>query len=116
MGEKSNPPLLLGAGAGIDFLLEFGVEAIAETLGARTKAIAEAAAQLGLGAAPIGIRAPHFLALSFPGNVPAGLMDRLAAEKVFVSQRSQSIRVTPHLYNEPSDWERLIQLLGATTS
>jgi selenocysteine lyase/cysteine desulfurase len=112
MGEKSNPPLLAGAGAGLDFLLEFGVAAIAETLAAHTTAIAEAAAQLGLEAATIGIRAPHFLSLAFPGGVPAGLTDRLAAANVFASLRSTSLRVTPHLYNEAADWERLIEVLA----
>ncbi len=112
MGEKSNPPLLMGAGAGIDFLLEFGVEAIAETLAARTSGIAEAAMELGLESAPIGMRAPHFLALGFPKGVPAGLTDRLAAANIFASLRSTSLRVTPHLYNEAADCERLIEVLA----
>jgi selenocysteine lyase/cysteine desulfurase len=111
MGEKSNPPLLNGAGAGVDFLLSYGVEAIAATLAAKTEAIAAAATQLGLDAAPIGIRAPHFLSLGFPKGVPAGLTERLAAQNVFVSQRNQSIRVTPHLYNTPEDAEALITVL-----
>jgi selenocysteine lyase/cysteine desulfurase len=111
MGEKSNPPLLMGAGAGIDFLLEFGVEAIAETLGKMTTAIAGKAAQIGLTAAPIGVRAPHFLALAFPGGVPDGLTEQLAEAKVYVSLRGSSLRVTPHLYNDAADWERLIAVL-----
>jgi selenocysteine lyase/cysteine desulfurase len=43
--------------------------------------------------------------------VPAGLTERLAAQNVFVSQRNQSIRVTPHLYNRPEDAEALITVL-----
>jgi len=112
MGEKSNPPLLNGASAGIDFLLEFGVEAIAESLAAQTGAIAGRAALLGLQAAPIGTRAPHFLSLGFPGEVPAGLTDRLAAREVHVSLRGRSLRVTPHLYNDAADAEALIAALG----
>jgi selenocysteine lyase/cysteine desulfurase len=111
MGEKSNPPLLMGASAGIDFLLEFGVEAIAETLGARTSLIAQQATKLALNSAPTGIRAPHFLSLGFPEGVPDGLTDRLAAANVFVSLRGTSLRVTPHLYSEATDWDRLIAVL-----
>lgn len=112
MGEKANPPLLLGAGAGLDFLLEFGVDAIAETLAAQTGAIALRAAALGLEAAPVGVRAPHFLSLGFGGAVPDGLTDALAARSVHVSLRGQSLRVTPHLYNDAADADALIAALG----
>ncbi|MEX0340959.1 MAG: aminotransferase class V-fold PLP-dependent enzyme [Erythrobacter sp.] len=111
MGEKSNPPLLMGASAALDLLLEFGVESIAETLGTATQAIADEAAGLGLGAAPIGTRAPHFLSLEFPDGVPDGLTDRLAAAQVHVSLRGSSLRVTPHLYNSTEDTEALIGTL-----
>ncbi len=116
MGEKSNPPLLMGAVAGMDFLLEFGVAAIAETLAIHTTAIAEAASGLGIMSAPIGVRAPHFLAMAFPNGLPDGLTDRLAAARVFASLRSSSLRVTPHLYNDATDWDRLIDVLAEIVS
>lgn len=114
MGEKSNPPLLMGAGAGIDFLLEFGVDAIAGTLGMTTEAIAEEARDLGLLAAPIGNRAAHFLALEFPAGVPEGLTEKLAENRVFVSLRGASLRVTPHLYNTDRDRAALVNTLRAS--
>lgn len=114
MGEKANPPLLDGAGAGIDFLLEFGVDAIAETLAVHSGKIAEAAGKLGLEAAPFGIRAPHFLSLGFPAGVPQGLADALAGRQVYVSLRGQSLRVTPHLYNNDADFEALLAGLSDT--
>ncbi|QPC98519.1 aminotransferase class V-fold PLP-dependent enzyme [Qipengyuania soli] len=113
MGEKSNPPLLMGAGAAIDFLLEFGVDAIAGTLADSTEAIAAEARELGLLAAPVGNRAAHFLALEFPDGVPDGLTETLAANHVFVSLRGASLRVTPHLYNSDADREALIGSLRA---
>ena len=113
MGEKSSPPLLMGASAACAFLLEFGVDAIARTLAARTQAIADAADGLGLTSAPIGTRAPHFLALEFPGGVPEGLTERLAAAQVHVSLRGSSLRVTPHLYNTDADTDALIATLGS---
>lgn len=112
MGEKANPPLLLGAGAGLDLLSEWGIAAIAETLAAHSSAIAAAAARLGLTSAPIGVRAPHFLSLGFPGGVPAGLTERLVKANVFVSLRGALLRVTPHVYNEPGDWEAMIAVLA----
>lgn len=112
MGEKSNPPLLMGASAGLDFLLEFGVDAITQTLAAKSEVIAAKAALLGMDAAPVGVRAPHFLSLGFGGAVPEGLTERLAARNVHVSLRGQSLRVTPHLYNDETDAEALIGALG----
>lgn len=112
MGEKSNPPLLMGASAGLDFLLEFGVEAIAATLATQTEALAASAARLGMEAAPVGLRAPHFLSLGFGAGVPEGLTERLAARNVHVSLRGASLRVTPHLYNDEADAEALIAALG----
>jgi len=112
MGEKANPPLLMGASAGLDFLLEFGVEAIAEALAAKNDAIAAQAALLGMDAAPVGVRAPHLLSLGFGSGVPEGLTERLAQRNVHVSLRGASLRVTPHLYNDEADAEALIAALG----
>ncbi len=112
MGEKSNPPLLLAAKAGIDMLLEWGVENVSETLAAKTSAIADAARGIGLIADDIGIRAPHFLSLRFGDGAPDGLTDRLAAAHVHVSLRGTSLRVTPHVYNDDADSAALIAALG----
>lgn len=111
MGEKSNPPLLKGAGAALDFLMEFGVEAISAELGHRTEELATEAQDLGLVSAPIGTRAPHFLSLGFPDGVPDGLTQRLAERRVHVSLRGSSLRVTPHLYNISADSDALVQTL-----
>ena len=111
MGEKSNPPLLAGASAAIDMLLGWGVEAIAETLATKTESIAAWAKEIGILATSIGIRAPHFLALGFARNVPDDLMERLAANNVFVSKRGKSLRVTPHIYNDDDDAMRLLDVL-----
>ncbi|MGE5953403.1 MAG: aminotransferase class V-fold PLP-dependent enzyme [Qipengyuania vulgaris] len=111
MGEKSNPPLLKGAGAGMDFLLEFGVEAISRELGRRSEALANEAQALGLTSAEIGTRAPHFLSLGFPDGAPEGLTETLATRQVHVSLRGTSLRVTPHIYNTASDSDALVQTL-----
>lgn len=111
MGEKSNAPLLMGATAGLKYLIEQGVERISETLGAVTQGIADRTAELGLGSAPIGTRAAHFLSLDFPGGLPADLNQKLAAAQLYLSIRGQSLRVTPHLYNTPDDVDALLETL-----
>lgn len=111
MGEKSNPALLEGAGAALDYLLEFGVEAISASLAGQTGRIEREAASIGLGIPAQGTRAPHFLSLGFPDGVPDGLTQRLAQRNVHVSLRGTSLRVTPHLYNTDADLKALLATL-----
>jgi selenocysteine lyase/cysteine desulfurase len=113
VGERSNFALLPPAIVGLEQLLAWDVAAIAATLAARTSKIATRAAALGLASAPEGRRAGHFLGLRFPGQVPPDLLARLAAERVHVSVRGASLRVTPHLYNHDGDVERLFAVLRA---
>jgi selenocysteine lyase/cysteine desulfurase len=49
-------------------------------------------------------------------RVPEGLAARLSEEKVFVSVRGESVRVSPHLYNTEEDVERLFEVLGQAIS
>lgn len=112
MGERANFHLLPMMGTAIDQLLEWGVDNIAETLTAKTSGIAKRAEALGMSSAPGHLRAGHFLGLGMPGGVPQDLLSRLAEEKIFVSVRGDSVRVTPHLYNTDTDVDRLMEALG----
>ena len=111
MGEMSNFHLMPMAVAALEQILAWGVDGIAATLTARTAAIAERARAIGLDSQPAERRAGHFLGLRFPEGVPPGLLDALAREKVYVSVRGSSVRVTPHLYNTDADVERLFAAL-----
>ncbi|MFQ6022492.1 MAG: aminotransferase class V-fold PLP-dependent enzyme [Acidiferrobacterales bacterium] len=113
MGERANFQLLPMAEAAMCQLLEWGVPQIADTLAHRTAAIVKRAQALGLTSAPNKLRAGHFLGLRFPDGVPVGLMDKLSAERVCVSVRGDSMRVTPHVYNTPADVDRLFSVLTA---
>ena len=111
MGEGANFSALPMAVAALEQLLEWGVDNIQSTLTDITDRIAERAVPLGLSALASGDRAGHFLGLGFPGEVPTSLPEQLAQRKVFVSMRGQSMRVTPHLYNNDVDIKRLISVL-----
>jgi selenocysteine lyase/cysteine desulfurase len=62
------------------------------------------------------LRAPHYLALRRKQPIPKELPEMLAREKVFVSVRGSSIRVTPHVYNTTEDCERLIACLRSVAA
>jgi len=113
MGEGANFSALPMVVAALEQLLDWGVENTQATLTVLTNRIAERAAPLGLGALDPSLRAGHFLGLGFPGEVPTGLPERLGAENVYVSVRGQSMRITPHLYNNEADVDRLIGVLAA---
>lgn len=111
VGERSNFALLPAAVASLELLLGWGAPAIAARLAVLTEAIAERVAPFGLEAEPAARRGPHYLGLSLPAAAPPDLVRRLAAEQVYVSQRGQRLRVTPHVYNDEADVERLVTAL-----
>jgi len=112
MGEGANFIPMPMAVAALEQLLEWGVAEIQQSLSVMTASIAERAAPLGLSASDPSMRAGHFLGLGFPGEVPASLPERLSQDGVYVSVRGQSMRVTPHLYNNEADIDRLIKVLS----
>ena len=111
MGEASSFILSPMAAAGLGQILEWGVDAIAETLRHTTDEIARRSDRLGFTAAPAHLRAPHMIGISMPDGFPADLPSRLASENVFVSVRGESIRISPHLYNSEADIDRLFEVL-----
>ena len=111
MGERSNFGLLPAATSAMRQLLQWGVAEISETAGALNRQLAAEAAGIGFSSPPEELRAPHYLCLRKKDGIPAGLSEILARQKVFVSVRGSSIRVTPHVYNTPKDMQRLISCL-----
>ncbi|MBE9555297.1 MAG: aminotransferase class V-fold PLP-dependent enzyme [Proteobacteria bacterium] len=112
MGERANFGLMPQAIAALRQILDWGVDNIQATLSARTGEIAARARGMGIDSVSQGLRAGHFLGLRFEGGVPEGLGARLAAEKIHISVRGASVRVTPHLYTNDEDIERFFDALG----
>ncbi len=111
MGEVFNVIHLPMAVAALRQIAAWTPAAITETLRPLIDAIAEAAAERGLTTPPAGHRVGHFIGLRTPREWPRGMVQVLAAERVCVSLRSGTLRVSPHLFNAPDDVERLFQVL-----
>ncbi|MCB1745309.1 MAG: aminotransferase class V-fold PLP-dependent enzyme [Gammaproteobacteria bacterium] len=115
MGERSSFHLMPMAVAALEQLLDWGVEDIARTLFAKTERIVdftlERGAGLGLIAPSRTHRAGHFLGLSRPQGFPGDLLQTLRARDIHLSQRGNALRVTPHVYNDDEDLERLFDAL-----
>jgi selenocysteine lyase/cysteine desulfurase len=66
---------------------------------------------MGLKVADRAHRSPHLIGLNFRDGAPEGLTVALAERKIFVSVRGNSIRVSPHIYNDIQDVEKLFSAL-----
>ena len=108
MGEKSNFLCTPATKASLEQITAWGVDNIAQSLGAFNAALSEQARALGLEPVAPQRRGPHLLGIKFPPGAAAKLAASLAEAKIFVSVRGDSMRIAPHLYNTPEDVERLL--------
>lgn len=113
VGERSNFVLVPMAQAALRQLLAWGVADIQESLRALTARVAEGARALRLEVPPEELRAGHLVGLKRRGGYAPDVATRLAARRVFVSVRGDSLRVSPHLYNTEADVDRLLEELDA---
>ena len=113
VGEVSNFALLPAAIAALEQTLEWGVEEVQATIRLMTRRIADRARELGLQVAAEDRRAGHIVGLRLGDRDPQSLATALASEKVHVSVRGTSVRVSPHVYNTEEDVERFLRVLEA---
>lgn len=111
VGECANFHTVPAVIAALQQILDWGVPEIAETLAARNADLAVRAASLGLECLDAEKRAGHFLGLRFVKSVPEALLQELEKSDVYVSVRGNTLRITPHLYNNDADTERLMHAL-----
>jgi selenocysteine lyase/cysteine desulfurase len=112
VGERSNFVLLPMVIAALRQILGWGVANVSETLRKLTARIEDEARELGLEAVPAEWRMAHMIGIKLGAEAPDNLAVRLAEEKVFVSVRGRSLRVSPHLYNTEEDVRHLFDSLA----
>jgi selenocysteine lyase/cysteine desulfurase len=98
--------------AGLEQLLAWGVDRIQASLSVLTRQLEEGARTLGAAAPPDGYRVGHMIGLRLRDGLPDGLAEALVASKVYVSLRGDSVRVSPHLYNDREDVDRFLNRLA----
>jgi selenocysteine lyase/cysteine desulfurase len=76
-----------------------------------TERIAEGFRDIGVSLPAPRFRAPHILSLGFRNGMPAGLVEGLAADGVYVAPRLGRMRVSPHVYNDEDDADRFVTTL-----
>jgi selenocysteine lyase/cysteine desulfurase len=108
VGEFSNFTLVPMAMAALGFIHELGPARISATIAPLTNRIEQGCIELGLEPVPSSDRRPHLIGVRFPGGLPDGLRDRLAADSIFLSVRGSAVRVAPNVYNTMEDVDRLL--------
>ena len=88
------------------------VEAVRDRIAPLTEAIIAGAERHGYHALPLPERAVHLFGLRREGGLPASLSKTLGAANIHVSIRGDAIRVSPNVYNDMRDVDRLVTALG----
>jgi len=112
MGERSNFTLLPMLAVAFQQILDWGVNSIYETISQMTDVIAANTSRLGFHTTERKQRAGHFLSLTPDEHISLDLVDELAKQNIFVSKRGKSLRITPHIYNNSEDIDKLCNELS----
>jgi selenocysteine lyase/cysteine desulfurase len=107
VGERANFALMPGVVSALRQILDWGIDNIHNTLAENNKKLAFELSEIGLSSMPEHLRGPHFLGIKLPVSAPKDLINRLAGEKVYLSERGGSLRITPHLWNNEQDFKKL---------
>ena len=113
VGEWSNFTLVPMALAALGLVEEWGPENVAASLAPLTSRLEVGSAGLGLDPVRSESRLAHLMGVRFHDGIPAGLRDALAAAGVYVSLRSDAVRVAPHLFNTTGDIDRLLEVFDS---
>ena len=111
MGERANFALLPGVNKALRQLLDWDIAAIETTLAARNADLCQRLDAIGLETVAAENRGAHFIGAQLPHGTRDDLLADLAKEKVYLSVRNGSLRITPHLWNDAQDFDRLIDAL-----
>ncbi len=105
-GERSSFSNISGAIAALNIIDEWGIENISRALGETNLKIANILDQYDFETVDATARAAHFQSARLANFDTRELAARLAASKVFVSQRGDRLRLAPHLYTDQQDLDR----------
>jgi len=112
MGERDHFISMEMASIGMEMVADWGAAAIVQRLAMLTERIAQAVRGIGVRVPEPHLRAPHILSLAFKGGMPAGLVEGMASEGVYVAPRLGRMRVSPHVYNDEADADRFVEVLA----
>ena len=112
MGERDHFISMEMAAIGMEMMAQWGAAAIVQRLAMLTERIANGVRDLGVSVPERHLRAPHILSLDFKHGMPAGLVEGLAADNIYVASRLGRLRISPHVFNDEADCDRFVAALA----
>ncbi len=112
VGERSNFLLVPMLKTALEKIVSWGIPQIQKSAASLTALIDQSADRRGIERVPSSRRVGHMTGLYFQGKDLSAIANRLAAEKIFVSLRGSSIRISANIYNSSRDIERLFEVLS----
>jgi len=112
MGERDHFISLEMASIGMEMLAEWGASDVAQRLKMLTERIAAGLTGNAVKLPDARFRAPHILSLGFAQGMPAGLVESLASDGIYVAPRLGRMRISPHVYNDEEDADRIVAALA----
>jgi selenocysteine lyase/cysteine desulfurase len=112
MGERDHFISMEMASIGMEMMADWGPAAVTQRLQMLTDRIADGVRGFGVSVPESRVRAPHVLSLGFKDGMPAGLVEGLATDGVYVASRLGRMRISPHVFNDEEDADRFVAALG----
>jgi len=116
MGERDHFISMEMAAIGMEMMANWGASAIVARLSALTRRISDGLTSSGAERPDDRFRAPHILCLRFPNHALSELVARLAQEQIYVAPRLGRMRISPHVYNDEADIDRLVTAVTRATA
>ena len=114
MGERDFFVSLRVASTSIELVHSWGAAEIRDRLQMLTNRIEEGLLdrQVPVTMLERKLRSPHILSLGFPNGMPADFENVLRSRRVFAAPRLGRLRLSPHVYNNEDDCDRLVDELA----
>jgi selenocysteine lyase/cysteine desulfurase len=106
MGQKGMPTILPGAIAALQQIQAWGIENIEKSIALRNAELAEFFSDFGFQPLPESQRVSHILGINL-GETSLNFVAALQEKQVYISQRGNSLRISPHVHVTDADVEKL---------
>ena len=111
VGEKCTATILPGAVAALEQIKTWGVDEISNSLSLINKTISLHLESLGFELPDESQRCPHMFGALLPKQYKGNLVSELSRRNIYISQRGNALRFSPHLHVNDNDINRLLEAL-----
>jgi selenocysteine lyase/cysteine desulfurase len=112
VGQKGTPTILPGVISAFEQIKNWGIENISDSLVGINNRIADHLLSLGFQLPERSQRSPHMFGAIIPDRYKGNLISELSKRKIYISQRGNSVRFSPHLHISEHDITHLLEALN----